>query len=387
MTRPAGDRAYALTACAVMFLWPVVTTDFARVNAVAILVALSALILGALVFLYNVSPWLVTIVAVASGIALRLTTDAYSGSDVANATAEALRAIAAGTSPYHHVYHDESAGPAVSVPSGRALALRHPAANIRLAARPRPVVEPRRPARDCGTRAGMRGQGDAGDGASRRQLDEYPDRRRRQQRHRPAPLTRHRGTRADVRVARSSSRKTWLAAALYALSAALFGWALAFKALVWIAFPFVVRAIAPRRRLVYLLGAIGVALAFSVPFAIGAPVDFFHSIGSGFTSHDNVWGFNVWAALEASHPAIVTTLLKYSVPVAIFATLFTAMTLWTRKPASLGEALLQNCIVLAAMLLFARWTSLAYYAFLIGTFALAIATFGFELEPPQAAAP
>src|SRR5580698_5370129 len=104
MTRPAGDRAYALTACAVMFLWPVVTTDFARANAVAILVALSALILGALVLLYNVSPWLVTVVALASGIALRLTTDAYSGSDVANATAEALRAIATGTSPYHHVY-------------------------------------------------------------------------------------------------------------------------------------------------------------------------------------------------------------------------------------------------------------------------------------------
>ena len=80
----------------------------------------------------------------------------------------------------------------------------------------------------------------------------------------------------------------------------------------------------------------------------------------------------------------MTTLLKYSVPVAIFATLFTAMTLWTRKPATLAEALLQSCIVLAAMLLFARWTSLAYYAFLIGTFALAIATFGFEPEPPQA---
>ncbi len=386
MTRPAGERAYALSACAVMFLWPVVTTDFAHVNAVAILVALSALILGALVFLYNVSPWLVTIVAVASGIALRLTTDAYSGSDVANATAEALRAIAAGTSPYHHVYsttnpqgqpfpylpgelwlydiqqrifgslQDHDRWWSVGALLGVAALAPVCGARVMLATALLAVSS-------TNILIGVDGSNDTG------LLFLLVT----------AVLALTYASRA------ARAEKLWLAAVLYALSAAFFGWALAFKALVWIAFPFVMRAIAPQRRLVYALGAIGVALAFSVPFAIAAPVDFFHSIGSGFTSHDNVWGFNVWAALEASHPAVATTLLKYTVPVAIFATLFTAMTLWTRKPATLGEALLQNCIVLAAMLLFARWTSLAYYAFLIGTFALALATFGFEPETPQEA--
>ena len=255
MTRPAGDRAYALTACAVMFLWPVVTTDFARVNAVAILVALSALILGALVFLYNVSPWLVTIVAVASGIALRLTTDAYSGSDVANATAEALRAIAAGTSPYHHVYSttNPQGQPFPYLPGELWLydiqqrifgslqdhdrwwsvgALLGIAALV-------PV---------CGARAmlatallavsstniliGVDGSNDTG------LLFLLVT----------AVLALTYASRA------ARAEKLWLAAALYALSAAFFGWALAFKALVWIAFPFVVRAIAPQRRLVYALG-------------------------------------------------------------------------------------------------------------------------------------
>jgi hypothetical protein len=387
MTRPAGDRAYSLAACAVMFLWPVVTTDFTNVNAVSILVALSALILGALVFFRNVSPWLVTIAAVAAGVALRLTTDAYSGSDVATATAEALRAIAAGTSPYHHIYtttnpqgqpfpylpgeltlydiqqrifgslqdHDRwwSIGAVLGI---AALAPACGAGRVALATALLAVSS-------TNVLIGVDGSNDSG-----------------------LLFLLVAAILALAYAARAArAGRVGLAAVLYALSAAFFGWALAFKALVWIAFPFVLRAIAPERRFIYALGALGIALTFCAPYAIAAPAEFFHSIGAGFTSHDNVWGFNVWAALDASYPAIMKALQKFTVPVAIFATLFTAMTLWTRKPATLGDALLQNCVVLAAMLMFARWTSLAYYAFLIGTLALAIATFGFELEAPQAA--
>ena len=79
-------------------------------------------------------------------------------------------------------------------------------------------------------------------------------------------------------------------------------------------------------------------------------------------------------------------MMPYTLPIGIFATLFTATTLWTRKPNTLGEALLQSCIVLAVMMLFARWTSLAYYAFLFGTFALAIATYALGSERVQVAA-
>ena len=51
------------------------------------------------------------------------------------------------------------------------------------------------------------------------------------------------------------------------------------------------------------------------------------------------------------------------------------------SPAHYGLAL-----TLAAMLFFARWTSTAYFAFLIGIFALAIATFGARPEQAQAGA-
>ncbi len=387
MTRPAGERAYSLAACAVMFVWPVVTTDFANVNPVSILIALGALILGALVLFHDVPPWLVVVAALAAGVALRLTTDAYSGSDVAAATAEALRAIAAGTSPYHHVYtttnpqgqpfpylpgelslydiqqrlfgslkdHDRwwSIGAVLGV---AALAPACGAARVALATALLAVSS-------TNVLIGVDGSNDTG------------------------LLFLLVASILALAYASCSARagRVGHAAVLYALSAAFFGWALAFKALVWIAFPFVLRALAPGRRFVYALGALGVALAFCVPYAIAAPAEILHSIGAGFTSHDNVWGFNVWAALDESYPAIMRGLQKYALFVTIFATVFTAMTVWVRKPASLGVALLQNCIVLAAMLLFARWTSLAYYAFLFGTLALAIATFGFELETPQPA--
>jgi hypothetical protein len=387
MTRTAGDRAYALAACAVMFLWPVVTTDFAHANAVSILIALGALILGALVFFFDVPFWIVTIAAVAAGVALRLSTAAYSGSDVATATAEALRAIAGGTSPYHHVYtttnpqgqpfpylpgelslydiqqrvfgslHDHDRWWSIGALLG--IAALAPACGARVA-----LATALLAVSSTNVLIGVDGSNDTG---------------------LLFLLVAAVVALTYASLAARNGRAT-LAAVLYALSAASFGWAIAFKALVWVAFPFVVRAVARDRRFVYVLGSLGVTLAFCVPYAIAAPAEFFHSIGAGFTSHDNVWGFNVWAALGASYPAVMEALAKYTVPVAIFATLFTAMTLWTRKPATLGAALLQNCIVLAAMLLFARWTSLAYYAFLFGTLALAIATFGFDPETPQPAA-
>lgn len=184
----------------------------------------------------------------------------------------------------------------------------------------------------------------------------------------------------------ADSNRRYVTLGLYALSAAFFGWALAFKALVWVVFPFALRVVAVRRRAAYAGTALGVAALFCLPYLIASPGAVFQSVAAGFTSHGNVWGFNVWSALDASHPDAMDATMQYTLPIGIFATLFTAMTLWTRKPATLGEALLQSCIVLAAMLFFARWTSLAYYAFLFGAFALAITTFAFRGEAPHGVA-
>jgi hypothetical protein len=104
MSSRLGDRTLSLAACAVMFLWPVVTTDFEHVNAVSILIALGALLLGAAVFFRGVPLWLVPAFAVVAGVALRLTTAAYEGSDVTRATAEALHTIALHANPYLHFY-------------------------------------------------------------------------------------------------------------------------------------------------------------------------------------------------------------------------------------------------------------------------------------------
>jgi hypothetical protein len=376
MTSRASERALSLAACAVMFLWPVVTTDFDHVNAVSIVVATGALILGALVYFRNVPLWLVTLFAVSAGIALRVTTATYAGSDVANATTEALHAIKMGGDPYRHFYaltnppgqpfpylpgemalygiqasifgslydHDRwwSIGALLGI---AALAPACGLGRVTLAAALLAVSS-------TNVLIGVDGSNDTG-----------------------LLFLLVVAMVALVYAARGPVAKHNVSTlVLYALSAALFGWALAFKALVWIVFPFVLRTLDPRRRVTYASIAIGVALLLCIPFVIEGPMDFFRSIGAGFTSHDTIWGFNVWSALQASHPAVATALAKYDLPVAIFATVFTALTAWSRKPSSLDEALLQASLVLAAMLLFARWTSLAYYAFLIGTLALAIAT-------------
>lgn len=369
-----------------MFLWPVVTTDFANINAISVLVALSALILGALVYAYDVPSWVVTLVAAAGGVALRVTTSAYSGSDVMTATIEALKAIAAGSSPYHHIYtttnpagqpfpylpgelalydiqqrifgsladHDRwwSIGAVLAVAGlAPALGARVALGTALLAVSSTNVL------------IGVDGSNDSG------LLFLLA----------VAILVLTYASRA------AAAGKSGLATVLYALSAAFFGWAIAFKAFAWIVFPFVVRAIPAERRFVYVLGAVGVTFAFCISFAIAAPIDFIHSVGAGFTSHANAWGFNVWAALQASHPEVNDALLKYTAGFTTFATLITAISLWSRKPATLGSALLQSGMVLAAMFLFARWTSLAYYAFLFGVLALAIATFGLQSEAPQPA--
>jgi hypothetical protein len=378
MTLRPGERAFSLAACAVMFLWPVVTTDFEEVNAVSILIALGALILGALVLFRNAPIWLVTAFAVAAGLALRLTMAAYNGSDVAAATSEALHAIAGGLNPYQHYFAStHPAGqPFPYMPGELALygIQKLIAGNLHDHDRWWSV----------GALLGIASLG-AACGAGRTAL--------------ATALLAVSSTNVLIGVDGSNDTgllflliaavvalayamraevgtRNWPVLVLYVASGAFFGWAIAFKAMAWVVFPFVLRVVPVPRRALYIGVALGVAAVFCLPFFIAAPLDFFASIGAGFDSHGNVWGFNVWAALAASHPAMLNALVRYSLPVAIFATLFTALSLWARKPGTLGEALLQSCTVLAAMLLFARWTSLAYYAFLIGVLALGIGTYG-----------
>jgi len=364
-----------------MFLWPAVTTDFQNVNAVSILVALGALILGAFVFFRNAPLWLVVAFAVIAGVSLRLLTAAYSGSDVTAATTEALHAVATGLNPYVHYYTSTNppGQPFPYLPGELAL--------YRIQQILAGSLDDHDRWWSIGALLGIAALAPAC-GVGRTAL--------------AAGLLAVSST--NVLIGVDGSNDTGLlfllvlavlalayamrgfggaraTMALYAAGAILFGWALAFKALVWIAFPFVLRTVAPERRRFFVLVTVGVAAAFCARYLLWSPVSFFQSIVAGFTSHQNVWGFNVWSALAASHPALMDAVMAATLPVAIFATLFTAMTVWTRRPGTLGEALLQSCIVLATMLLFARWTSLAYYAFLIGVFALSVATFGLGSEP------
>lgn len=185
----------------------------------------------------------------------------------------------------------------------------------------------------------------------------------------------------------TTRRNTKAAGALFVLSAAVFGWAIAFKMLSWLVFPFVVAWIAPERRKRYVAIALATAAIFCLPFLIAGPVPFVRSIAGGLGAHANVWGFTLWAPLQTWAPGLAQTALPYGGWIDFTATVFAGIVLWpSRRPATLGEALARAAGVIGACFLFARWNNTAYYAYLFALLALAAATGG-RLEPPADAAP
>ena len=155
------------------------------------------------------------------------------------------------------------------------------------------------------------------------------------------------------------------ATALVSTSAVLLAWALLFKALAWPFAPFLIAYVctferASARWFVVIVGAIvGVTLDAAILFA---PTGFVSNVLGGFSFHNDLSGLTIWAALRTAGVTI-QPLLPVIPIVDVVAVACVFAVCIVRRVGSLGDAVLRGVLVLATLLMFARWASSTYYAY------------------------
>ncbi|HEX9496353.1 MAG TPA: hypothetical protein VGA38_11400 [Candidatus Limnocylindria bacterium] len=170
-----------------------------------------------------------------------------------------------------------------------------------------------------------------------------------------------------------ADRDTRFGRAAFVLSAGFLGWAVAFKQFNVVLLPLVVRhlAVSGRDWRRYGLVSVGVAAAFVLPFFLWAPGPFLAQQLATLTFHSETWGANIPALIQQY--VDVTGLLPLFFAAEVLLTLGAlALALRTRIP-TLGAATLAGCGVILIALLFARWTTQPYYAYLGGVAAMGVA--------------
>lgn len=160
------------------------------------------------------------------------------------------------------------------------------------------------------------------------------------------------------------------------LSAIACGWALAFKATAFLVLPFLFvylyqKGTAWRR---YLAISLGTFALFTFPFLVWNPVGFAHNVVFGPFSHANVYGLNIWNLVASISPVAVQLVNPVISIVEAAAVIVAGITLARLPMKNLGIGLLSGCTLLLVALMFARWSSAAYYTFLF-----TIALLGSEL--------
>ena len=158
------------------------------------------------------------------------------------------------------------------------------------------------------------------------------------------------------------------------LSAVLFGWALAFKQFSVVIFPPVVRYLAVRgfnwRR--YTLVALGVTTLFVLPFFVRDPGAFVNNQFGALAFHDEIWGTNLLNTLKQfGDPQGLLPLFTATLLFGTIALVALAAGLW--RPPSLGAAVLAGAGIVMFALLFAKWTTQPYYAYVGGIVAVGLA--------------
>lgn len=157
-------------------------------------------------------------------------------------------------------------------------------------------------------------------------------------------------------------------------SAALFGWAIAFKQFSLLVLPPVVRHLAVNgagwRR--YLAVSLGVATAFTLPFFLWDPLAFVNNQIAAIAFHQEIWGTNLLHTLDQfGDPSALAPLFT---AIEIFGTIALLALVSTRWSApTLGGAILVGAGIVLVPLLFAKWTTQPYYAYLGGVIACGLA--------------
>ena len=169
----------------------------------------------------------------------------------------------------------------------------------------------------------------------------------------------------------------------FVASALLFGWAVAFKQFAVVILPPVVRylAVSGRNWRRYTLIALATVATFVAPFFIADPGAFIGNQLAALTFHEEIWGTNflhTFAQYGDSTPLVpVFTLIELLGTLALVALVSLR---W--NPPTIGAAVLAGAGLVMFALLFAKWTTQPYYAYVGGILAcgLALATTRIDRE-------
>ncbi len=157
-------------------------------------------------------------------------------------------------------------------------------------------------------------------------------------------------------------------------SAVLLGWAIAFKQFSLLVLPPVARhlAVSGRDWRRYTLVALGVTTAFVLPFFVRDPGAFLTSQLAALTFHDEVWGTNLLNALaQLGDVEMLVPLFTLVEVVGTLALVWLVSTRWSAP--TLGAAVLVGAGLVLVPLLFAKWTTQPYYAYIGGIVACGLA--------------
>jgi hypothetical protein len=160
----------------------------------------------------------------------------------------------------------------------------------------------------------------------------------------------------------------------FVASAVLFGWAVAFKQFAVLILPPVVRHLALSglswRR--YALIALATIATFVLPFFIADPGAFLQNQLSTLTFHQEIWGTNLLHTFaEYGDPTPLVPLFTLVEIVGTFALVALVSLRW--RPQTLGAAVLAGAGIVMVALLFAKWTTQPYYAYVGGIIACGLA--------------
>ena len=170
-----------------------------------------------------------------------------------------------------------------------------------------------------------------------------------------------------------ADRETRFGRIAFVVSAAMFGWAVAFKQFAVVILPLVLRhlAVAGRDWRRYAIVSLATVAVLVLPFLVWDPRAFLSAQLAILTFHTEVWGANILAL--AQQYTDVTALLPFFFAAEIIVTLATFALLLRARIATLGIATFGGCAVILIALLLARWTTQPYYAYLGGVAAMALA--------------
>jgi hypothetical protein len=133
--------------------------------------------------------------------------------------------------------------------------------------------------------------------------------------------------------------------------------------------------------------SLGTFALFTLPFLVWNPAGFISNAAFGPFAHTDIYGLNVWNLIAFFSPA-AARFVNPAITLVEGAAVIVAGIALARLPVkNIGIAVLSGCALLLVALMFARWSSAAYYTFLFTVTLLGVELAIRDVLPKRASDP